>query len=100
MSKFSPKYVHTYVCSSNMLVTFIDCSLFYVYSNFMFIVIIYNPILRFSPFVKVGAESYVLGHAIKKAPRIADAEKIRIIVSSGIMCGWGLPCRYVDICII
>ena len=37
---------------------------------------------RFSPFVKVGAESYVLGHAVKKAPRIAEAEKIRIVVSN------------------
>jgi len=36
---------------------------------------------RFSPFVKVGAESFLLGTAAKKAPRIADAEKIRIVVS-------------------
>ena len=40
---------------------------------------------RFSPFVKVGAESYVLGHAVKKAPRIAEAEKIRIIVSCDVI---------------
>ena len=39
---------------------------------------------KFSPFVKVGAESYVLGHAVKKSPRIAEAEKIRIVVSSDV----------------
>ena len=44
--------------------------------------ILYVAIHRFSPFVKVGAESYVLGHAVKKAPRIAEADKIRIVVSS------------------
>ena len=44
--------------------------------------IIHIAVHRFSPFVKVGAESYVLGHAVKKAPRIAEAEKIRIVVSS------------------
>ena len=44
--------------------------------------IIHIAVHRFSPFVKVGAESYVLGHAVKKAPCIAEAEKIRIVVSS------------------
>ena len=36
--------------------------------------ILYGAIHRFSPFVKVDAESYVLGHAVKKAPGIAEAE--------------------------
>ena len=44
--------------------------------------ILYVAIHRFSPFVKVGAESCVLGHAVKKAPRIVEAEKICIVVSS------------------
>ena len=30
----------------------------------------------------MGAESHVLGHAVKKAHHIAEAEKIRIVVSS------------------
>ena len=45
-------------------------------------IILYVAVHRFSPFIKVGAESHVLGHAVKKALHIAEAEKILIVVSS------------------
>ena len=52
--------------------------------------------------MKVGAESYVLGHAVKKAPRIADAEKIRIIVSNYVVfvcCVCAHMCMYKCVCV-
>ena len=52
--------------------------------------------------MKVGAESYVLGHAVKKAPRIADAEKIRIIVSDYVVfvcCVCAHMCMYKCVCV-
>ena len=47
----------------------------YMLDNVRLQIVISSPILyvavhRFSPFVKVDAELYVLGYAVKKAPRI------------------------------
>ena len=59
----------------------------------------YYAIHRFSPFVKVSAESYVLGHAVKKAPQIVDAEKTRITVSDYIAKMCVCVCLCVHVCV-